>query len=345
MFYTYLHKITGRFKSIFKKPSKNFFAKTTFSPKRFFLVSFLILIFLIIIFVRAFLYNAPNNFPSRTLFTITKGESLSEIADLLYKKNIIRSPFLFKNFIIYKGGERGAIAGDYYINQPESVFSLATRVTSGNFGIVLTKITIPEGWDVPDIVTLLSKNFDGFDSNTFAKIAPEGYLFPDTYFLKPNVTPQDVIKLMQDNFNKKIETLRADIRKFNQPLNKIIIVASIVEKEARTEETRRIIAGILWRRLSLGMPLQVDSSFSYVNGKSTFDLTLDDLKIDSPYNTYRYKGLPPTPISNPGIDSILAAIHPIKTDYLYFLSDKSGTMHYAKTFEDHKKNRDLYLNN
>ena len=120
-------------------------------------------------------------------------------------------------------------------------------------------------------------------------------------------------------------------------------MASIIEKEARTMETRQIIAGILWKRLELGMPLQVDVSFKYINGKTTKNLTLADLKIDSPYNSYLYKGLPPTPISNPGLDAIKAAISPTKTDYLYFLSDRKGLMHYAKTYQQHLQNKELYL--
>jgi UPF0755 protein len=120
-------------------------------------------------------------------------------------------------------------------------------------------------------------------------------------------------------------------------------MASIIEKEARTMEARQIIAGILWKRISIGMPLQVDVSFKYINGKVTEDLTLADLKIDSPYNSYLYKGLPPTPIANPGLDSIKATIKPIKTDYLYFLSDKNGGMHYAKDYAEHLHNKELYL--
>jgi len=122
-------------------------------------------------------------------------------------------------------------------------------------------------------------------------------------------------------------------------------MASILEGEALTTSDRKLVAGVLWRRLEIGMPLQVDATFSYVNGKTTFELTLDDLKIDSPYNTYKYKGLPPTPINNPGLNSINAALYPTKTKYLYFLSGNDGKMHYARTFEEHKRNRQLYLNN
>jgi UPF0755 protein len=149
--------------------------------------------------------------------------------------------------------------------------------------------------------------------------------------------------MMNKVFLQKIETI-SGLATSTHSLKDSIIMASILENEARTTESRKIIAGILWKRLYLGMPLQVDSTFSYINGKNTYDLTLDDLKINSPYNTYLYKGLPPGPISNPGLDAINDAIYPTKTPYLYFLSSKSGDMYYAKTFEEHKRNKELYLN-
>ncbi len=120
-------------------------------------------------------------------------------------------------------------------------------------------------------------------------------------------------------------------------------MASILEDEANTLEDKRIIAGILWKRLKLKMPLQVDSTLRYTTGKSSGELTKADLSANNPYNTYVNKGLPPTPISNPGLDSIRAAITPTNTSYLYFLSDKNGNMHYAETFEEHKQNRINYL--
>ena len=148
---------------------------------------------------------------------------------------------------------------------------------------------------------------------------------------------------MEDTFTKRLESIKVIVLAFNRPLSDIIKMASILEGEARTTETRRTIAGILWRRISLGMPLQVDASFKYINGKGTFELTPRDLAIDSPYNSYTHKGLPPTPISNPGIDAIASAVTPIKTNYIYFLSDKEGNMHYAVTYAEHLANKAKYL--
>ena len=148
---------------------------------------------------------------------------------------------------------------------------------------------------------------------------------------------------MQNNFLVNIDSIPG-LATTTYKLGDIIIMASILEAEARTTESRKIIAGILWKRLKLGMPLQVDSTFSYINGKNTYELTLDDLQIDSPYNTYKYASLPPGPIGNPGVDAINSALNPTVTKYLYFLSSKSGKMYYATTFEQHIKNKELYLN-
>jgi UPF0755 protein len=198
-----------------------------------------------------------------------------------------------------------------------------------------------------DISDIMLKNYPEFDSSGFilkAK-AKEGYLFPDTYKFGSDVRPEKVIQVMNDTFEKKIndKDLQDAMTDFGKPLADVITMASILEGEARQMRTRQIVAGILWERIRLGMPLQVDAAFRYVNGKTTKDLTVDDLKIDSPYNTYVYKGLPPTPISNPGLDSIWAAVTPIDTDYLYFITDSEGKMHYAETFEQHQQNVARYL--
>jgi UPF0755 protein len=120
-------------------------------------------------------------------------------------------------------------------------------------------------------------------------------------------------------------------------------MASLIEEETATPEDRRIVSGILWKRLSSGMRLQVDATFAYTIGKGSLELTTEDLKSDSPYNTYRIYGLPPTPIVNPGLDAITAALHPTSSPYVYYLSDKNGVMHYSKTFEEHKLAKAKYL--
>lgn len=306
-----------------------------------------LLAFLIAFFVSVFsvfIFSATTNFPVGTVVEINSGESLQSITVKLKKDNIIRSEFLFRSLVILFGGENKVIAGDYLLTEKEGIFSLARRFVGGRFDIYTVKITIPEGWNIFQMADYLEKNLVLFNKKQFLDLAKnkEGYLFPDTYFVSGSISPGEVIKMFQDNYIKKITLLEKEIQASGHTEKEIITMASILEGEALPKD-RNVVAGILWKRLEMGMPLQVDSTFSYINGKNTYELTLDDLKIDSLYNTYKYKGLPPGPINNPGLEAITSALNPIKTKYLYFLTEKDGTIHYAKTFEEHKENKELYL--
>jgi UPF0755 protein len=244
------------------------------------------------------------------------------------------------------GGTKGLLAGDYYLEKPQNTIILAWRFSRGLYDLKSVRVTIPEGTNVLEMSKIFSKDLYNFNDKEFLSLAStsEGYLFPDTYYLLPNIEAKEVFTLMRDNFDEKIKELDLEIKKFNKPLVDIIKMASIVEEEGRTDFTRQMIAGILWRRLSIKMPLQVDAAFVYVNGKKDSKLiTLDDLKIDSPYNTYVYRGLPPTPISNPGLNSIRATITPVTSKYFFYLSDDDGEMHYAITHDEHVANKEKYL--
>ena len=292
-----------------------------------------------------FMQIPPTNFPLGEVITIESGASLQSIAADLESSNVIKSPFFFRLSVTMQGGEKRLIAGDYLLDKKEGPTDLAYRITKGQFHLNTFKATIPEGWSVMQIGEYLKSNLPDFDKVKFLSLAKrkEGYLFPDTYFISPAIKPEALIDLMSKNFDLKIKTVTS-LATSTHSLEDVIIMASILEEEARTTESRRIIAGILWKRLSLDMPLQVDSTFLYINGKTTYELTVDDLKINSPYNTYKYRGLPPGPISNPGLDAINSTLNPIDSKYLYFLSSRSGKMYYATTFEQHKRNKELYLN-
>lgn len=292
----------------------------------------------------SFIAMPPKPFASQAIFTIEEGKTLNQIAGDLKENHYIRSKILFKVAVstIYSGGNK-AVAGDYNFEKPVSVFSVAKRIVSGDFDLTPIRVTVPEGLNKFELASLLDTRIPNFNKEKFVSLAPEGYLFPDTYFFPPNVTVEKIIKTMRDNFDIQIATLQEGITNFGKPTEDIIKMASIIETEARQFETRQIISDVLWKRLEIDMPLQVDVTFKYVNGKTTADLTLEDLAIDSPYNSYKYTGLPPTPIANPGLDSILAAITPKETKYFFFLSDEYGNMHYAATFEEHVKNKNTYL--
>lgn len=284
-------------------------------------------------------------FPVDTIFEIPEGATLSQTANLLEEKGIIRSSFALRAYIALVKNDHPVISGFYLLPQKESLSSIAERIVVGEYRITRVKILIPEGFDVGDLSKALTSAIPTFDSAKFLSVAKkdEGYLFPDTYFFFTIVTPEEVVAKMRGNFDERIKTIDDKIKASGHPLADIITMASIIERETVTPVDRRIVSGILWKRIKLGMPLQVDAAFNYVNGKSTYDLTTDDLRVDSRYNTYKYKGLPPGPIANPGLDTILAATEPTDTPYLYYLSDKDGIMHYAKNFEEHKKNKIKYL--
>lgn len=196
-------------------------------------------------------------------------------------------------------------------------------------------VTIPEGLSVKQIGEIL-ENAKLFSKDEFIKIAQkdEGYLFPDTYRFYKDAKPEDVVNKMKDNFNKKV---MPDIPR------DVIIMASLLEEEVRSTEDRKIVAGILWKRLDQGIGLNVDSALTYILGRASHELTVEDLKYDSPYNTYRYRGLPPAPISNPGLDAISSAANPEQSRYFYYLTDKDSAVRYAVTLEEHALNKRKYL--
>lgn len=289
---------------------------------------------------------APDDFARGTLVDIKEGMTLSEIADALQKENVIRSPFLFKGAVVLLSGSTKAVSGNYFFNSRPTFFGVARRLANGFYGLAPLKLTIPEGANVFEIAWLAEKKLTEFDSVEFLRLAEkdEGYLFPDTYHFLPDATAETVHRAMRKNFQEKIRPLEEAIKKSGHELHEILTMASLLEEEARETDTRRLIAGILWRRLDIGMPLQVDATFSYINGKNTFELTLDDLADDtSLYNTYAYKGLPPGPITNPGLDSLVAAIYPKENPYLFYLADLRGTTHYSRDFEEHKEKKFKYL--
>ncbi len=304
-----------------------------------------IAVLLIIGFFYTVFFRPPADFPSGAVISVARGTNLKSIADQFEREHIVRSSVWLTNFVILIGRAERVTEGDYYFPKPESVYSIARRITSGNYKLEPTKVTFPEGSSIFDMAEIITDKFPRFNERGFLAAAKdlEGYLFPDTYLFMPSVSPEDMIRVLRATFATKIAPLEDDIAAFGKPLNDVVTMASILEGEARLMETRQMVAGILWKRLREGMPLQVDAAFKYVNGKTSEELTQSDLRIDSPYNTYRYKGLPPTPISNPGLDAIKAAITPIDSPYYYFLTDDNGTMHYAKTLEEHAANSKKYL--
>lgn len=287
----------------------------------------------------------PNDFPAESIVNIEKGDSISDIANKLFTANIVAHRESFR-FILRASGQSDRIqAGAYLFKTPENAITVAHRLIAGTYGIPPARITFPEGETVRDAAGRIAKVLPGISETDFISSAQtyEGYLFPDTYFFPPSFDIDSIIETMRANFDEKIKPLSDDIRSSGHSLSEIIIMASLVEREASTDADRRMIAGILWNRLALKMPLQVDAVFGYIYNRKTYSPSLSDLKVDSPYNTYTHIGLPPGPIANPGLQSIIAVLNPEKTDYLFYLTGKDGLMHYAKTYSGHQANRKKYL--
>ncbi len=305
----------------------------------------ILLVFSFLIFATLYwqTISAPRSFPLKNIISIKPGAGLLEVSDNLKEDNIIRSSFWFRISAIALGGERALQAGDYYFPQKENVLHVAWRVVHGDKKLESVKVTIPEGFTNNQIGDLFQKKFPRFDKKIFLISAKEGYLFPDTYLLEITTDASSSIKILNDNFRLKLIPYENEISSSTHQFGEIIKIASILEAEAQTKEDKEIISGILWKRLKLNMPLQVDASLKYILNKTSAELTKNDLEIKSLYNLYVNKGLPPTPISNPGIVSIEATLRPIATKYLYFLTYKDLKMHYAATFEEHKKNIAKYL--
>lgn len=295
----------------------------------------------------SFAISPPSPFPVKEVIAIESGMSLDDVGELLKEEKVIKSKTLFNSLVILWRGERSILAGDYYFPERISLFEVIGIITDREYRTGDVRITIPEGLSAREMAPIYKARLLNFDENEFIeKALPlEGYLFPDTYFFNSLANEDAVISEMKKNFDNKILSIDEEIKSFGRELNEVITMASILELEARTAQSRRMISGVLWKREGLGIALQVDASFLYINGKKTDELSLSDLAIDSPYNTYKYRGLPPGPITNPGLDAILGAVHPTKSNYLFYLSDSSGEMHYAKNFEEHKRNKALYLNN
>ncbi len=278
--------------------------------------------------------------------TIARGSSIRTATNELKKHNLVRSPRLLELYITVVEGGR-VVSGDYLFEKSAPVTELAHRLTSGRYGESQIRITIPEGSTAKDIARIMDAGLPEFDSDVFLKLAApkEGFLFPDTYFFFPSVTEVEIVQKLERNFNDQIADLSDELKASPHTLVEIVTMASLIEREAFGDPTeQRTISGILWKRIQKGMALQVDAPFWYLLGKGSSDLTVGDLQYDSRYNTYKYKGLPPGPIGNPGLASITAAVRPIQTDYLFYLHDKDGIVHYAATFDGHIKNKQLYLN-
>lgn len=292
--------------------------------------------------------NQPANAQdeSQKIFVIDKGASIREIGNSLKKEGLIRDPVVFFIYIKLYGQDKNIQAGDYRLS---SSMTLRKIVDELNHGTLDRWVTIPEGVRAEEIADILAQNLLSFDESWRAKLNEnEGYLFPDTYLIPKDADIELVISILKSNFDKKIK--KEGLDRDGQRLNRAVIIASLIEREAKLEADRPLVSSVINNRLRIGMKLDIDATVQYALGYQEEErrwwkknLTREDLRLDSTYNTYINNDLPPAPISNPGIKAMLAALKPAATDYLYYISDATGKNHYAKTLQEHQANIRKFL--
>lgn len=300
------------------------------------------------------LYLVPNTFAEDTgsqVLVIGKDATGTEIADMLYEKGLIRSTQGFKLWLAISGTGDKLQSGHYQIPNKVTVRELIELLQEGHVESI--RLTIPEGYTVGDIAIALekaqimkAKDFLA-EAKTFVPYPyikgtkpttypVEGFLFPSTYEIPVGATPRDVILMMSEEMNRYLTpAVKKQIQAQHMSIHDFVTLASIVEREALFDADRPVIAGVFKKRMAHGIPLQSDATISYVLGYAKENVTIGDTQLQSPYNTYVSKGLPPGPIANPGKKALDAVLHSDNTDYLYFVADKEGHNHFSKTYAEH----------
>lgn len=312
-----------------------------------------ILLFLLILSTLSFyLYYREGSLPVNKkseinkLFVVEQGEGLNSIVNKLNQEGLIRNRVIFYLIVKKLGIERKIQAGEFQLSPGMNAIEIATYLTHGTSD---TSITLIEGMRKEEMAEIISKALD-IPGIEVTQKTNEGYIFPDTYSIQKNATFDNLFSIIKNN-TKFIELLKIIPQKTKLTEKEVMILASLVEREARQPATREKIAGIIFKRYQADWPLQIDASVQYIlgyqpNEKSWWkkELTEENLKIESPYNTYKHPGLPPEPICSPSLSSIEAVINADpNTPYWYYITDPDGVMHYAVTLEDHEANIQKYL--
>lgn len=289
------------------------------------------------IFLTLFLFLSLASFfvhaIEKKLFSVDKGQNVFQIGRNLEEAGLIKSRFFFDFYVLITGKARSLQAGEYFLDQAMGIREIARKIISGDVATIT--VTIPEGFTVRQIEERL-----GLDLPDEA----QGFLFPDTYEFPLRGTGEQAAKIMRENFNRKLSReLREEIERQRKTIFEIVTMASLLEKEVKTKEDKELVAGVLWKRLASGMPLQVDATIIYITGKKTTKVSLEETQIDSPYNTYRYAGLPKGPIANPGLEAIFAAVYPKSSEYWYYLSTPAGETIFSRTLQEHNIAKAKYL--
>lgn len=282
---------------------------------------------------------------------IKAGMNTNEIGELLYNRGLIKSKTTFKIMARFEGLQNSLQAGDYVLKKNMDIKEIVQILSKGQTTYV--EFTIPEGYTVDQIAKHLeeinlanSTRLKSLAQNSMpygyinvpnnVKYKAEGFIFPDTYKVPRSINEEALLQMMMSQFNNKFtQDMRERAKSMNLSVREVTILASLVEKEAKMENERAVIAAVFLNRLKRNMPLQSCATIQYILGYPKPELTIQDTEIPSSYNTYQNMGLPPGPIANPGLASIKAVLYPADTDYLFFVADKEGVHHFSKTYEEH----------
>jgi len=314
-----------------------------FIGKLFFIFSLILLI--AILFITSVYFPLEENSTTQKVVNIPSGTNAKEIVYILEKNEIIRkNNYTFRILIKLMKLEDQLKYGEYNLSPSMNMLQILDKLVKGE--VIVYKITIPEGYTSSQIAELLEKN-EIAEKEAFLKLVkdsektPEGYLFPDTYEVPKKYGAEKMVKVMLANFNQValVNKFTDKAEEIGFSLDEIIILASIIEKEAKFTEEKSKVSSVFHNRLKTGMKLQSCATIQYILEEPKEKLDENDLKIESPYNTYLYKGLPPEAICNPGLDSIMAALEPAEEEYLYFVLGENGRHIFSKTYQEHLKNK------
>lgn len=305
--------------------------------KKFIIMLFASCVLIFVWFVWSEIYSAEAR---KVNFEVKQGESVGQLAIRLEDEGVIRSVWFFKLYLRLKGLDKKINFGEFEVKPPLTLARVAEVLSQP--GLNEKTITIIPGWNLRQIAKYLSDQ--GFDVGVGLDSKLEGYLSPNTYRIYKNATLQDVIDKLKTSREEELKQF--DARRWHDSgmTHVILTLASIIEKEANTPEDMKMIADIFSRRLEQNWALQSCATVNYITGKNDPGVSASDKKIDSLYNTYKYPGLPPGPICNPGLDAIKAVLEPKKNDFNYFMTGDDGVMRYARTLEEHNLNVAKYLN-
>lgn len=302
----------------------------------------------IYMYIQAGTFPVDKNDKSSKIFVIGRGESLTSIINTLQEQGLIRNKVVFFLIVKQLGIERKIQAGDFRLSSSMNAYQLAENLTHGTLDVWVTVI---EGTRKEEIAEVISENLR-IPQIEFLKYAKEGYLFPDSYLVPKDATAVAVINIFEVNLQRKFTNeLRTRANRNGLTQDQVLVLASLVEREAKFDDDRQEVANILLKRIRNDWPLQVDATIQYALGYQPgtrswwkHELSLDDLKIESPYNSYTNKGLPPTPIGNPGLATIQAVVSADPaTENWFYVSDKQGKLHFAQTQAEHEENIRKYL--